>query len=92
MWKRYFLRKIVEAGNNYGYGFDPSYIGPELELDGKLRFEKRLYDEECVHIKADVVICLHVIEHISEPLVLLKTIRKALIHSPNARVFLKHHV
>ncbi|MEK4190990.1 class I SAM-dependent methyltransferase [Paenibacillus sp. FSL L8-0494] len=85
--KGIFLRKIVEAGNNYGYGFDPSYIGPDVELDGKLRFEKRLYDEECVHIKADVVICRHVIEHISEPLVLLKTIRKALIHSPNARVF-----
>ncbi|MEK8209758.1 class I SAM-dependent methyltransferase [Paenibacillus sp. FSL L8-0696] len=85
--KGVFLKKIVEAGNNYGYGFDPSYIGPEVELDGKLSFEKRLYNEECVHIKADVVICRHVIEHVSEPLVLLKAIRKALTHSPNARVF-----
>ncbi|MFF2018104.1 class I SAM-dependent methyltransferase [Paenibacillus sp. NPDC058177] len=85
--KGVFLKKIVESGDNYGYGFDPSYIGPELELEGKLRFEKRLYNEDCVHIKADIVICRHVIEHISEPLELLKSIRKALTHSPNARVF-----
>ncbi|MEE4563295.1 class I SAM-dependent methyltransferase [Paenibacillus polymyxa] len=82
-----FLRKVVEVGNNYGYGFDPSYIGPEVDYGGKLRFEKKLYNEESVNIKADVVLCRHVIEHISEPVMLLKSIRKALIHSPQARVF-----
>lgn len=82
-----FLKKVVEAGNNFGYGFDPSYIGPEVDLDGKLRFEKKLYNEDSVHIKADVVLCRHVIEHIPEPVMLLKSIRKALIHSPHARVF-----
>ncbi|MEJ3718787.1 class I SAM-dependent methyltransferase [Paenibacillus polymyxa] len=82
-----FLRKVVEVGNNYGYGFDPSYIGPEVDYGGKLRFEKKLYNEESVNIKADVVLCRHVIEHISEPVMLLKSIRKALVHSPQARVF-----
>jgi SAM-dependent methyltransferase len=82
-----FLRKVVEAGNNYGYGFDPSYIGPEVDYGGKLRFEKKLYNEESASIKADVVLCRHVIEHISEPVMLLKSIKKALTHSPQARVF-----
>ncbi|WP_427846202.1 methyltransferase domain-containing protein [Desulfitobacterium dehalogenans] len=29
-------------------------------------------------LEADVIICRHVIEHISDPIVLLKSIRKAL--------------
>ncbi|PJN58912.1 hypothetical protein PAEAM_35630 [Paenibacillus sp. GM1FR] len=82
-----FLRKVVEAGNNYGFGFDPSYIGPEVDYGGRLRFEKKLYNEDSVDIKADVVLCRHVIEHIPDPVMLLKSIRKALVHSPQARVF-----
>ncbi|QNR67101.1 methyltransferase domain-containing protein [Paenibacillus peoriae] len=85
--KGFFLKKLVEAGDNYGYGFDPSYIGPEVDLNGRLRFEKRLYDEESVHINADAILCRHVIEHIPNPLILLKSLRKTLVHSPNARVF-----
>ncbi|WP_310830500.1 class I SAM-dependent methyltransferase [Paenibacillus pedocola] len=85
--KGVFLRKIVEGGENRGYGFDPSYIGSEIELEGKLKFEKRLFNEECVDIKTDVVICRHVIEHISEPLLLLRDVRSALTHSPHAKVF-----
>ncbi|MBY0118835.1 class I SAM-dependent methyltransferase [Paenibacillus sp. FSL L8-0435] len=82
-----FLRKVVEAGNNYGFGFDPSYIGPEVDYGGRLRFEKKLYNEDSVDIKADVVLCRHVIEHIPDPVMLLKSIKKALVHSPQARVF-----
>ncbi|MBH5320628.1 methyltransferase domain-containing protein [Paenibacillus sp. GSMTC-2017] len=85
--KGLFLKKIVDHGDNVGYGFDPSYIGPEVLQGGKLRFEKRLYDEDCTHIQADAVICRHVIEHISDPVSLLKTIRRALEHSPHAKVF-----
>ncbi|MCL2932617.1 MAG: class I SAM-dependent methyltransferase [Trichodesmium sp. MAG_R03] len=85
----YFLRKLVEIEKvgNYGYGFDPSYRGASFELDGRLRFEKRYYDAECSNIPADVVICRHVIEHITEPLELLKSVRQALANSPKALVF-----
>lgn len=85
--KGHFLKKIAMIGNNSGYGFDPSYIGPDIELDGKVRFEKRLYNEECTEIQADVVICRHVIEHIQSPLIILKAIRAALAHSPHASVY-----
>jgi hypothetical protein len=34
-----------------------------------------------------VVVCRHVIEHIPDPLSLLFSVRQALVHSPNARVF-----
>ncbi|XZN90151.1 MAG: methyltransferase domain-containing protein [Microcoleus sp.] len=84
-----FLRKLVESEEwgNQGYGFDPSYVGEETILDGRLKFEKRYYDSECANIHADVVVCRHAIEHIPDPLSLLFSVRQALVHSPNARVF-----
>lgn len=84
-----FLRKLVESEEwgNTGYGFDPSYVGAETIFDGRLKFEKRYYDSECANIHADVVVCRHVIEHIPDPLSLLFSVRQALVHSPNARVF-----
>jgi 2-polyprenyl-3-methyl-5-hydroxy-6-metoxy-1,4-benzoquinol methylase len=87
--KGLFLRKLVQAegARNIGYGFDPSYIGPAVDLGGRLRFEKCFYGPECADVPADVVICRHVIEHVPEPLELLHTIRQALTNAPNARVF-----
>ena len=84
-----FLRRLVAAdeSGNRGYGFDPSYRGPEVDLNGRLIFEKRFYGPECAHIPADVVICRHVIEHVPEPVELLRAIRQVLINSLRARVF-----
>jgi SAM-dependent methyltransferase len=84
-----FLRKLlaVEEGGNLGYGFDPSYVGLETDLGGRLKFEKRYYDSDCANIAADIVICRHVIEHVPEPLNLLTAVRQALANSPQARVF-----
>jgi len=85
--KGLFLRKLTEAGGNTGYGFDPSYVGPATDLDGRLHFEKRYYGPECTEISADVIVCRHVIEHVPNPLDLLHTIRQALANSPRAKVF-----
>ncbi len=84
-----FLRKLVEPEgvNNKGYGFDPSYVGLATDLSGNLKFENRYYDDNCTNVQADVVVCRHVIEHIPDPLNLLKTIKKALVNCPQARVF-----
>ena len=84
-----FLRKLVtyEGGRNRGIGFDPSYVGSESDLDGRLRFVTRYYDADCADVPADVVVCRHVIEHVPQPLELLRNIKKALANSPGARVF-----
>src|SRR6266480_3245780 len=57
--KGLFLRKLVEYENsgNTGYGFDPSYVGEKLSLNGRLRFEKRYYNWECADVSADIVVC-----------------------------------
>jgi SAM-dependent methyltransferase len=87
--KGIFLKKLVgsaEVGNS-GYGFDPSYVGPDTDLDGRVQFERRYYGPDCTHIPADIVVCRHVIEHISTPVQLLQAIRQTLADAPHARVF-----
>lgn len=87
--KGHFLRKLVSypESKNQGYGFDPSYVGPLIDLDGKLQFQKTYYDDTCHKIKADVIICRHVIEHIQEPLIILEIIRKNIEISSHTRIF-----
>ena len=87
--KGQFLRKLVSfpGANNKGYGFDPSYVGPDTDLDGRLAFRRCYYDASCIDVAADVVVCRHVIEHVPEPMALLRSLRAALGHSPGVRVF-----
>jgi SAM-dependent methyltransferase len=88
--KGYFLRKIVEGDpNNTGIGFDPSYLGPEVDLNGRLCFEKRFFTSETANIFADAVICRHVIEHLPEPIRLLDSIHQTLAGASVPRVFLE---
>lgn len=87
--KGHFLRKLVNypGANNAGFGFDPSYVGPLTDLNGRLQFRTCYYDQSCTDIAADVVVCRHVIEHVPEPLEILRSVRAALASSPKARVF-----
>lgn len=84
-----FVKKLVDypGSNNKGYGFDPTYVGPDFERDGKIIFEKRFYDETCAAIDAGIVVCRHVIEHVARPRDLIRAVAGGLKNSPNARVF-----
>lgn len=84
-----FLEALVlhPASKNQGIGFDPSYLGELSRCADRLKFIKSFYDRDSAHIQADIVICRHVIEHISQPVELLKIIKDALVNSPNARLF-----
>jgi len=84
-----FLRKLAAypGASNSGIGYDPSYVGPESDLDGRVHFVAQAYDERWADTPGDVVVCRHVIEHIARPLELLAAVRKALQKKPRARVF-----
>lgn len=87
--KGHFLRKLVAypGSGNRGLGFDPTYVGPDSDLDGRLSFYRRFYDAQCAEMKADVVVCRHVIEHVPDPLAILQTVNAALAGSPKAKVY-----
>ena len=83
-----FLKRLINEDNgNTGSGFDPSYTGSETQLDGRVNFYSKYYDETCTDIQADVIICRHVIEHVQEPVDMLRQIRKAVSGQKNVRIF-----
>ena len=81
-----FLHLVVEAGGagNTGLGFDPTYVGPLTDADGRLQFEQNFYEKP---VPADVYICRHVIEHVAEPLSLLNLVTESLSLVSSARAF-----
>ena len=58
-------------------------------LDGSLLFEKKYYDDTCTYISAECVFIRHVIEHIQNPKDIMKSIKKALVNSPNSIVYIE---
>ncbi|MFL8675406.1 class I SAM-dependent methyltransferase [Clostridioides sp. GD02404] len=84
-----FLKTFIEISKGKGYGFDPSYVGETVMLDGNLMFEKKYYDDTCTYISADCVFIRHVIEHIQNPKDIMKSIKKALVNSPNSIVYIE---
>jgi SAM-dependent methyltransferase len=75
-----FLRLLIreESAANVGVGFDPTHVGPDEEFGGRLRFEHRFFDGACIDMQPDVVICRHVIEHVADPLHLLRELKLAI--------------
>jgi len=86
-----FLRRLIEhdASATVGIGFDPSYIGPENDLDGRLKFRTRFFDDRDVDEPADIIVSRHVIEHVVSPVDFLRTIRRAISAEPTSRVFIE---
>ncbi|OHB73251.1 MAG: hypothetical protein A2Z25_19435 [Planctomycetes bacterium RBG_16_55_9] len=89
--KGYFLQKLVEdeRTGNTGYGFDPSYVGPEVQRDGRLIVRNCFFTSEEADTPADAIVCRHVIEHLPDPIALLELMRRPLSRTAEPLVVLE---
>lgn len=92
-----FLTRLCTIGENRGFGFDPSYFGPNLVDAGKgVKFEARYYGSDD-DVAPDLVCSRHVLEHVEEPLEFVKLLAGAMkvssgklyIEVPNATYMLE---
>jgi hypothetical protein len=87
-----FLKGLCKQGNNRGIGFDPSYEG--VLKSENIEFIKEFYGSDYADIKCDAVLCRHVLEHVSNPLEFLATIKakKVFFEVPSLEWILRHNV
>lgn len=84
-----FLQLICKLGNNRGIGIDPAYVPGKLDENPDLKFIREFYSEEHGNLPADVIVCRHTMEHISDNSNFLKTIRRAVKNNKDVIVFIE---
>lgn len=78
-----FLKSLCAAGNNTGFGFDPSYAGGNEDI--RVTIRPVSFGEIEGNHEADFVCCRHVLEHIDEPREFLEALVSKL--EPGTAVF-----
>jgi SAM-dependent methyltransferase len=73
-----FLNLLCRMGENRGTGFDTSYEEDRIADTDRRRFTviRDYYSEKYTDIRADIVVCRHVLEHISAPREFLSALRR----------------
>lgn len=85
----YFLRLLCEAGSNDGFGFDPSIEEESVVACGsnELRLTRDLYSHRNADIPASLVCLRHVLQHITNPIAFLRTVRTVIESRQNVIVY-----
>jgi len=73
-----FLMMLCRRGGNRGVGFDRSYADREehKQSDVDIKFVQDFYSEQYASYPADLICCRHVLEHIEQPAVFLRDLRR----------------
>ncbi|MCI0540694.1 MAG: class I SAM-dependent methyltransferase [Verrucomicrobiales bacterium] len=70
-----FLRRLCAMSGANGIGFDKSFEMTRCETIAGVRFVNDWFQNTYTDVKPDFVSCLHVIEHIAEPVPFLRALR-----------------
>jgi hypothetical protein len=84
-----FLGLVCELGESRGLGFDPSHDleHPDPLLGDRARVEKGYYTEAERGRPADLVISRHMLEHLEDPMAILRIVRANLAEQPDTTVY-----
>ena len=82
-----FLLLLCELGQNYGIGFDPTYVYQPEHDHYQVEFIQDYYSEKYAHYQSDLIICRHTLEHIPNPASFLTTLRQNIGESHNPEIF-----
>ena len=81
----HFLRSICGLGDNRGIGIDPSFV-PDTGIAGadpNIVYFRDYYSAKYSSLKADVVVCRHVIDELSDQKGFLKDVRRSIEQTIN---------
>ena len=79
-----FLKLLVELGVSRAVGLDPSYPeGLPTELEGgRVQIRRAYWSTEEARLECDLIVCRQVLEHMTEPLAFLESLREGLGERP----------
>ena len=97
-----FLAMLCERGDNFGFGFDPTFDGARVETPAadRIRWFTENYDERHAELQADLIASRYVFEHIPAPLAFLEMVRRSIrepdrtvvyFEVPNTDLILRQH-
>lgn len=86
-----FLNLICELGGNRGVGFDPTYIceRDENRENDRVAFVNDVYSVQNAPSACDMLVCRHVLEHLSHPKEFLTMIRSVIGERRSMSVYLE---
>lgn len=82
-----FLFLICDLGDNYGIGFDPTYVYRPEHDEYKVDIIQDYYSEKHANYYGDFILCRHTLEHIQNPSSFLNTIRKTIGNQHDVKIF-----
>jgi 2-polyprenyl-3-methyl-5-hydroxy-6-metoxy-1,4-benzoquinol methylase len=70
-----FLARLCSASGAAGVGFDKSFESARCDVPAGVRFVSDWFDQRYSDVRADMVTCRHVLEHIADPVRFLRNLR-----------------
>lgn len=86
----FFLDLLCRQGRNTGVGFDPANSTSQANtISSRLQMNQGEYDPARMEQPVDLLVCRHVLEHLPQPLPLLRSIINKSVLKPTGAIYLE---
>jgi SAM-dependent methyltransferase len=84
-----FLRRLCRLGGNRGIGLDPALAATPGDADDRVELRREAFHAGERLPSAEIIVCRHLIEHLAEPVSLVRAIARALGTDRRGAVYLE---